>query len=41
MKPIRCMVGFHHGHMEPAHEIDREITGLSAFVCTRCGAVVE
>lgn len=41
MKPIRCMVGLHKGHMKPAHNIGREIDGLSAFVCSRCGAVVE
>jgi len=29
----------HRGNVKPAHVIDEEIDGLSAFVCSRCGEV--
>jgi RecJ-like exonuclease len=40
MKSIRCLFGFHKGHMRANHETD-EVGGTgSHFYCTRCDSVV-
>lgn len=41
MKPIRCLIGLHKGHVEPADELPEEIERSVAFYCVRCGAVIE
>lgn len=38
---LKCRLGFHVGNVEPAHAIEEEIKGRSAFVCSRCGEVIE
>jgi len=38
---LRCKLRIHAGNMVPQHEIAEEIDGRSAFVCSRCGAVIE
>jgi len=31
----------HRGHIEPAHLLDVDVAGRSAFVCSRCGEVFD
>lgn len=41
MKPLRCLIGLHRGRVLPAHEVDADVPGHVAFVCSRCGDVVD
>ena len=42
---LKCRVGLHNGNVLTAHEIDdqlnEEIDGRFAFVCSRCSKVIE
>lgn len=41
VRRLKCRVGLHRGNVQPAHELDVDVTGRSAFECNYCGAVVD
>lgn len=36
-----CKLGYHKGRIKPQYQISEEIDGMSAFVCRRCGEVID